>query len=103
MVASIERIGVILVHGIGEQRRLQHLDSQLRDLISALRDMQTMPNAPVRHIGVDIPGSDAAVFKAEQDTWTGGTEPSVTIVVHHTMNGAANSVASSIWTASFAI
>jgi hypothetical protein len=89
MVASIERIGVILVHGIGEQRRLQHLDSQLRDLISALRDMQTMPNAPVRHIGVDIPGSDAAVFKAEQDTWTAGAEPSVTIVVHHTMNGAA--------------
>ncbi|HUD59753.1 MAG TPA: hypothetical protein VMQ99_09655 [Acetobacteraceae bacterium] len=32
----VEQVGVILVHGIGEQRRFEHLDGQLRALIGAL-------------------------------------------------------------------
>ncbi len=27
---SIEQVGVILVHGVGEQRRFEHIDGELR-------------------------------------------------------------------------
>ena len=80
-----QRIGLILVHGIGEQRRFQHLDSQLRDLIRALRSLERAGR--VQHVSVDIAGSGAAAFSAEHDTWTSGPGSSVTIVVDHTLNG----------------
>lgn len=34
---SNERIGVILVHGIGEQRRFEHLSGEVRNLIAVLK------------------------------------------------------------------
>jgi hypothetical protein len=79
-----QRIGIILVHGIGEQRRFQHLDSQLRDLIRSLRSLQDA--GVVLQVSVDIAGSGAAAFSAEHDTWTSGPGSSVTIVVNHTLN-----------------
>src|SRR4029077_11352536 len=41
-VRGPERVGLVLVHGIGEQRRFQHLDGQLRDLIRALHGLQLL-------------------------------------------------------------
>jgi hypothetical protein len=84
-VASIEKVGVILVHGIGEQRRFQHLDGQLRDLLGALGFLQDQHD--IEEISVDIPGGGAAAFHADHDTWNAGPEASVTIVVHHVRNG----------------
>src|SRR5207248_7015324 len=79
---TVENVGVILVHGIGEQRRFQHLDSQLRDLIRALQEIKE-----VTQISVDIAGSGAAAFQAEQDTWNAGPEASISVVVHHCLAG----------------
>ncbi len=84
-MASIEKVGVILVHGIGEQRRFQHLDGQLRDLLGALGFLQDQHD--IEEISVDIPGGGAAAFHADHDTWNAGPEASVTIVVHHVRNG----------------
>lgn len=79
-----KRIGIILVHGIGEQRRYQHLDSQARDLLHALR------NDPlVDQVTVDIGSGTTAAFQAEQDSWPAGPLPGVTIVVRHRLNGGA--------------
>jgi hypothetical protein len=36
MVDVAERIGIVLVHGIGEQRRFEHLEGEARLLIDAL-------------------------------------------------------------------
>ena len=33
---GMERIGVVLVHGIGEQGRFEHLSNEVRDLLTAL-------------------------------------------------------------------
>jgi hypothetical protein len=79
---TVGRVGVIVVHGIGEQRRFEHLDGQLRYLIRALRELPEVHTATV-----DIAASGAAAFHADQDTWTAGAEPSVTIVVNHTVDG----------------
>jgi hypothetical protein len=68
-----ERVGVLLVHGIGEQRRFEHLDSQLRDLLRAIRATGTAT--------VEVLAGDAATFQAEQDTWRAGRYPPVRVVV----------------------
>ena len=68
----MQRIGLVLVHGIGEQRRFQHLDSQLRDLLRALDKIGCTAT-------VDINGSGSAAFHAEQDTWTTGPGASVVV------------------------
>jgi hypothetical protein len=71
-------IGVILVHGIGEQRRFEHLDGQARYLIKALPRL-----GEVEGVSVDIAPSNAGAFQAEHDTWAGGAQPSVRIAVRH--------------------
>lgn len=64
MAAKPERIGIIFVHGIGEQRRFEHLDSEVRHLIDALR--RRSPEG----LTVEIAGGAEAQLKADQDTWT---------------------------------
>ena len=58
----VTNIGVILVHGIGEQRRFEHLDTQLRFLIRALHGLKLDPANPVDEVSVDIRPSSAAAF-----------------------------------------
>ena len=72
---AVERVGVILVHGIGERRRFQHLDWQLRNLIRALDGLEKQHL--VTQVSVDISSSGAAAFQAEQDSWTAGPRASV--------------------------
>ena len=37
------RIGVVVVHGIGEQQRFEHLDGQVRALVAALAALKPAP------------------------------------------------------------
>ena len=46
-----ESVGLILVHGIGEQRRFEHLDGQLRFLIRALHGLKL--RTEVQDVSVD--------------------------------------------------
>jgi hypothetical protein len=70
-----QSIGIILVHGIGEQRRFEHLDGQGRQIIEALRQQ------PDTTVTVEIVGHPAAGFHAEQDTWSTGASGSVRAIV----------------------
>ena len=74
-------IGVILVHGIGEQRRFEHLDWQGREIIRALKlqdDYETT---------VEIGTGPAAPFHAEQDTWAAGPHGPVRVLVREKATG----------------
>ena len=42
----------------------------------------------VNGVSVNIASTGAAAFHAQQDTWSAGPEPSVTVVVDHRLNGA---------------
>ena len=68
-------IGVIVVHGIGEQRRFEHLDWQGRDLIRAIKEQ------PGVEITAEIGANPAAGFHAEQDTWDSGERGAVRVFV----------------------
>jgi hypothetical protein len=80
-VADPQRVGVILVHGIGEQRRFEHLDGQTRFLIEALQGLRG--TGQVESVSVDIVPSEGAAFQAEQDSWVAGQRASVEIDVRH--------------------
>lgn len=57
------RIGILLVHGIGEQRRFEHLEGEARNIASALKDDPTLTAR------VEVHSSATAAFAAEQQTW----------------------------------
>ncbi len=65
------RIGVILVHGVGEQTRFEYLDEYGRDIIRAIGYQ------PGVEVTVDIDTAGAAAFHAEQDSWTNGPRGAV--------------------------
>lgn len=64
-----ERVGIVLVHGIGEQRRFEHLESHARDLIDAMlaREERTGRKTSV---SVELIEAEGAPYKAEQASWS---------------------------------
>jgi hypothetical protein len=65
---TAERIGIVFVHGIGEQRRFQHLDAEIRPLIDAIGRREGKPQ-----MTVEITGGTASTLHADQDTWSAQT------------------------------
>jgi hypothetical protein len=59
------RVGVLFVHGIGEQKRFEFLESEVRNIAAALT-AQFNDGTAVR---VEVRTSPDAAFLAEQETW----------------------------------
>ena len=76
---QLEQVGVIVVHGIGDQRRFEHIDSQARYIVSALRARSGSK------VTVDILGAESAAFQAQQDSW--GAQETVRVMVSDAMSG----------------
>ncbi|MDA9451162.1 MULTISPECIES: hypothetical protein [unclassified Bradyrhizobium] len=73
MIGPIERVGIVLVHGIGEQKRFEHLEGHGRLLVDAMR------RRPGAEVTVDILSSPGGSYRSEQNTWA--SSPSVRIAV----------------------
>jgi hypothetical protein len=73
---GVPRIGVIVVHGIGEQRRFEHIDGQVRSIVAALRKQHGPDN-----VSVEIAPATAAAFRADQDSWSIGA--TIRVLVNH--------------------
>lgn len=73
-----ERIGVVVVHGIGEQKRFEHLDAQVREIVRGLV-ARTHGGEPSKFT-VEIFGGGFASFGAEQDTWASGDQATARVV-----------------------
>ncbi len=65
---------MILVHGIGEQKRFEHLDGQGREIIRALK-------AANPGLTVEIEPTDGSAFLAEQDSWGDRGRGAVQVVI----------------------
>ena len=64
------RVGVLLVHGIGEHRRFEHLEAEARQIVSALEATQAaLPKGVRARVTVEVRASADAGFKDEQQTW----------------------------------
>lgn len=63
----VRRVGVIVVHGIGEQRRFEHIDGQVRCIVGAVQERYGKTN-----VTVEIIAATGAAFQANQDSWSTG-------------------------------
>jgi len=67
-----EQIGVVLVHGVGEQTRFEHLDEEIRKLVEALEALPAFQAAQGGKVVVEIRRGWEGSFHAEQDSWHAG-------------------------------
>ena len=73
----MERIGVVLVHGIGEQGRFVHLSNEVRDILAALD-----ANQDVR-CSVDVRNTRDSTVGAERESWLAETDAPVRVYIRH--------------------
>lgn len=74
----VERVGAILVHGIGEQRRFEHLESETRKIVGAI-----IANYGERRRDVTITLTTGAgdEFQADQSSWVSGAHAPIHAMV----------------------
>lgn len=73
-----EKIGVLLVHGIGEQKHFEHMEAEVRHLALALRGRPS-----VRSVAVQPNFSLDGARHAEEMTYRADREASLSIFVQH--------------------
>lgn len=72
--AEPTRVGVVLVHGVGEQRRFDHLSQEVKSLVAAL---SAMPNV---RVSVETRSSQDAEVGAANESWR--VEGSAPVKIH---------------------
>jgi hypothetical protein len=75
-----ERIGVLLIHGVGEQRKFEHLEGTARDLIRAIEADIAARNDGHRVV-VEVRTTGDGARLAEEETWRGGRAATVTVAI----------------------
>ena len=73
----MERIGIVLVHGIGEQGRFEHLSSEVRDLLAAL------DADPKLRCTVDTRSTRDSAVGAQEESWLAETGAPVRIDIRY--------------------
>ncbi len=77
------RVGVLLVHGIGEQRRFEHLEQQTKLIAKALLEREARTNQKTEVTLEIIPAAGGAPYQSQQDSWMGGRFAAVRAVVKY--------------------
>lgn len=67
----VERVGVIVVHGIGEQGRYEHLESETRKIVDAIIDIYGQRR---RDVTVTLSTGTDDAFHGTQSSWVSGSE-----------------------------
>ncbi len=75
-----EKVGVILVHGVGEQKRFEHLDEEIRKLVESLNAMPIYAKINGGKVVVEITPGEQSGFEAEQDIWQIGPKATVRVI-----------------------
>lgn len=71
---SVPRVGILLIHGIGEQCQFEHLEEVVRNIASALQ-----VDANVASVQVNINVSQDAAYRSQQQTWR--SEGTATVII----------------------
>ena len=80
------RVGVLLVHGIGEQRQFEHLEGEARNIISALKLTEGESRGESRTVRVVVNSHPNAAFGADQETWQAWEQAPVMVEVIDTQD-----------------
>ena len=76
MNTSKTRVGILLVHGVGEQGRFEHLDGVVRNIAQALKEVET-----VQQVHVELRASANGPLAAQQIAWVANDDAPVVIEV----------------------
>jgi hypothetical protein len=74
----MQKVGLLLVHGIGEQRRFEHLSNEVRQLVLALQDKV----GDEKRVSVQARTSRDGAYGAEHETWLAERDAPIRIDVH---------------------
>lgn len=80
MQSDIKKVGILLVHGIGEQSQFKYLEATARNIITALAEIPKPPDKN-RSTLVSVNTSSQAAFGAEQETWQAWDKAPVVVEV----------------------
>jgi hypothetical protein len=83
-------IGLILVHGIGEQGRFEHLDGHIRGIIQGIQRTGA-------EVSVEIMSATAASFQAVQDSWHAGPHATLRLFVRSPEDGDIHINVHEVW------
>ncbi len=91
---SISKVGVLLVHGVGEQRQFEHLEEVARNLVQVLQEQHeqsknsTVPDETIvpdenriTRVTVDVRTTNDATFGSNQKNWKADDNAPVIISV----------------------
>jgi hypothetical protein len=76
---SAKRVGIIVVHGVGEQKRFEHLDGEVRKIIFALRE--EAKSIEGTSVTVEIARANSAPFESAENTWQVGPGSTTRIIL----------------------
>jgi hypothetical protein len=76
-----QRVGVLLVHGIGEQCQFEHLEEVVRNIAAALQADAKRKDSNICSVQVTVNVSKDAPYRAQQQTWRGEGMATATIEV----------------------
>lgn len=80
---TITRVGILLVHGVGEQGRFEHLDRVVRNIAQAFKQIES-----VKQVHVEVRTSASAALAAKRTAWIANDDAPVVIeVVQETDQG----------------
>ncbi len=81
------KIGVLLVHGIGEQLQFEHLEGEARNIALALKESAAQATASkALNVHVALNTLPSAAFGSQQETWHNGDHPSLMVEVYDEQN-----------------
>jgi hypothetical protein len=78
--SAVEKVGVILVHGIGEQRRFEHLESETRKIVDAIINRYGERRCDVT---ITLTSGAGDEFQADQSSWVSGPHPPIHALVDY--------------------
>jgi len=68
---ALEKVAVLLVHGIGEQRRFEHLEGETRKIVDAILASYGERR---RDVTITLKTATGDAFRGEQSSWVSGAE-----------------------------
>jgi hypothetical protein len=87
-----ERVGVLVVHGVGEQRQFEHLEEVVRNIALALQ-----ADVKLKSVQVSVNVSKDAAYRAEHQTWKGEGVATAAIEVIDIDNKQTNLEFREVW------
>ncbi|GBF80406.1 hypothetical protein [Aphanothece sacrum] len=92
-----EKVGVLVVHGIGEQRKFETVEEIVRDMATALKAELKPDKMPKFKVRIMVNEQNTGSYGASQQTWQADDQEPVIIEVKDAQNKVTQLAFSEVW------